>query len=57
MIDADPVTGEPGPPILKALAAYRNRPGGIDFGLDATVVRPGRITTGDLVTVLDEPSR
>lgn len=57
VIDADPVIGDPGPAILKALAIYRNRPGGIDFGLDATVVRPGRITTGDLVTVLDEPSR
>lgn len=47
VIDLDPVSGVSDLPVLRALAGYRQGQGEPRFGVDADVVRPGRVTTGD----------
>lgn len=51
VVDTDPVAGARDAPVLAALAGYRRSAGEIVFGVDAEVVVPGRVTTGDPVTV------
>lgn len=40
-----------GPEPLRTLADYRREPDGVTFGLKATVLAPGHITTNDPVTI------
>jgi uncharacterized protein YcbX len=47
VIGLDPTTGERGTRALQALGAG----GSTSFGVDAVVVRPGRVATGDPVAV------
>jgi uncharacterized protein YcbX len=49
VIDSDPVTGRRDLPVLKTLAGYRHRGEDILAGVDAVVVRPGVVSTGDRV--------
>jgi len=49
VIDLDPRTATSGSRLLKSLAGYRLRAGDIDFGVYATVVRPGLVARGDEV--------
>jgi len=49
VIDLDPATGIRRTDALRALAAYRRQPGGVTFGVDAVVTRPGRVHVGDAV--------
>ena len=50
VIDLDPHTGAVRADVLRALAGYRRRPGGAMFGVDAVVIRPGRVLVGDRVS-------
>jgi uncharacterized protein YcbX len=47
VVDLDPVTGRQTAPVLRTLAGYRRRSGGILFGVDARVVVPGEVRQGD----------
>jgi uncharacterized protein YcbX len=49
VVDSDPVTGRRDLPVLKTLAGYRHRGEDILAGVDAVVVRPGVVSTGDPV--------
>lgn len=58
MTMTDQVTGQRrGPEPLRTLADYRREPDGVSFGLKATVLTPGHVTTGDPVTVTACASR
>ncbi len=63
VVDLDPHTGAVRADVLRALAGYRRRPGGVTFGVDAVVTRPGRVLVGDRVSAggathrATEPSR
>jgi uncharacterized protein YcbX len=45
-----------GPEPLRTLADYRRGPGGVTFGMKATVHTPGHITVGDHVTITAQRS-
>jgi uncharacterized protein YcbX len=47
VIDLDPDTGLRRTDGLRALADYRREPGGLMFGVDAVVTKPGRVHVGD----------
>ena len=51
VVDLDPVSGLRDLPVLTALAGYRRGNGEVRFGVDADVVRPGRVDLGDSVVV------
>lgn len=51
VVDLHPVSGERDASILRSLTGYRQGQGGIWFGVDATVVQPGRVSAGDAVTL------
>lgn len=54
VVDLDPVSGVRDAPVLRALAGYRRGPGAVRepaFGVDADIVRPGRVMVDDLVSV------
>ncbi len=53
VVDLDPLTGLRDMPVLSALAGYRRHQGEICFGVDAEVVEPGRVLTGDSAVVLE----
>jgi uncharacterized protein len=46
VVDLDPMTGERRSDLLRTLAGYRRDLGGVVFGLDAVVTRPGRVHVG-----------
>jgi uncharacterized protein len=46
VVDLDPTTGERRSEVLRVLAGYRRGHGGVVFGLDAVVTRPGRVRVG-----------
>lgn len=50
VIDLDPDTGIVRADVLRALAGHRRHPGGVMFGVDAVVTRPGRVLVGDRVS-------
>lgn len=52
VIDFDPSSGDSGTQLLKTLAGYRILHKLIDFGVFATVVRPGRVHSGDPVSLV-----
>jgi uncharacterized protein len=47
VVDLDPETGRGGAPVLRALAGYRRDDREVHFGVDAVVVDPGAVRTGD----------
>lgn len=47
VVDLDPATGARGLPVLQTLGGYRRGHGEIIFGVDAVVVVPGVVRTGD----------
>jgi len=49
VVDSDPVSGVRDVPVLKTLGGYRHRGEDIFAGVDAVVVRPGVVRTGDRV--------
>jgi len=49
VVDLDPVSGLRDVPVLATLAGYRRVQGEVLFGVDADVVRPGRVGPGDQV--------
>ncbi len=49
VVDVDPVSGERDVPVLAYLGRYRRSGSEIVFGVDAEVVRPGRVALGDPV--------
>jgi uncharacterized protein YcbX len=49
VVGLDPVSGERATDALRCLSGYRRSEGGIEFGVDAVVTRPGSVTTGDRV--------
>lgn len=49
VVDLDPTTGQRDAPVLRTLAAYRLDAGEITFGVDAVVLAPGSVRTGDPV--------
>lgn len=49
VVDSDPQTGRRDVPVLKTLAGYRHRGEDILAGVDAVVVQPGVVRTGDRV--------
>jgi uncharacterized protein YcbX len=51
VIDLDPRAGGRDLALMRALAAYRPRDGEVAFGVDAEVVVPGIVTTGDPAVV------
>jgi uncharacterized protein YcbX len=51
VVDLNPRTGVRDVPVLKALAGYRLSGNDVHFGVDAEVVVPGRVATGDPVTL------
>ena len=51
VVDLDPVSGLRDLPVLATLAGYRRGHGEVLFGLDADVVRPGRVGIGDPVAL------
>ena len=51
VVDLDPETGSACSPVLSTLAGYRRGSGEIAFGVDATVVVPGRVHDGDVVVL------
>ena len=51
VVDVDPATGRRERPVLSTLAGYRRGSGEIDFGVDATVLVPGRVHDGDTVVL------
>jgi uncharacterized protein YcbX len=51
VVDRDPATGSTTNPVLRALAGYRRGSGEVWFGLDARVLVPGVVRSGDLVSV------
>ena len=51
VVDLDPVSGLRDLPVLATLAGYRRGHGEVPFGLDADIVRPGRVATGDPVVL------
>ncbi|MDH6238160.1 MOSC N-terminal beta barrel domain-containing protein [Cryobacterium sp. CG_9.6] len=51
VIDYDPDTGDRGTTLLKTLAGYRLVAGDINFGVYATVIRPGTVRHGDAARV------
>lgn len=51
VVDVDPVSGERDLNVLATLAGYRRCAGEVTFGVDAEVVRPGRVRSADPVTV------
>ena len=51
VVDLDPETGAREVRVLDALAGYRLDRGEIGFGVDAVVTAPGRVRTGDPVTL------
>lgn len=53
VVDLDPVTGLGDAHVLRRLADYRRGDGEINFGVDAMVITPGLVRTGDLA----EPER
>lgn len=52
VIDFDAVSGVTETHLLKALAGYRSRPGGIEFGVFAEVVEAAVVRRGDLVELI-----
>ncbi len=50
VVDLDPVSGARDAAVLATLAGYRRGAGEIHFGVDAEVVRPGRVRVHDDVT-------
>lgn len=52
VVDFDAESGATDSRLLKALAGYRTRPGGIEFGLFAEVVEPAVVHRGDAVELL-----
>ncbi|KRF34178.1 MOSC domain-containing protein [Nocardioides sp. Soil805] len=53
VVDLDPATGVRDLPLVKALASLRQPGGGVVFGVDADVVVPGQVTTGDPAELSD----
>ncbi len=51
VVDLDPVSGERDLPVLRSLAGYCRGQGEVSFGVDAVVVHPGRVATGDALVV------
>jgi uncharacterized protein len=51
VVDLDPATGVRDLALLKALAGYRRTEGAVTFGVDADVTVPGRVRTGDPLTL------
>ncbi|MGN6575457.1 MAG: MOSC domain-containing protein [Nocardioides sp.] len=51
VVDLNPKTGVRDVPVLKALAGYRLSGKDVHFGVDAEVVVPGRVATGDPATL------
>ena len=54
VVDLDPVSGVRDAPVLRTLAGYRRGLGAVRepaFGVDADIVRPGRVTVDDMITV------
>jgi uncharacterized protein YcbX len=57
VVDLDPISGEKDLPVLRALAGYGRVEGAVpparvpEFGVDAVVVRPGRVALHDPVGV------
>ena len=49
VIDLDPESGVRDAPLMQVLAGYRRGVGEVTFGVDAEVVTPGRVATGDRV--------
>jgi uncharacterized protein len=49
VVDLDPRTGTRAGNALAALAGYRRGRGGLTFGVDAVVSKPGRVRVGDAV--------
>jgi uncharacterized protein YcbX len=47
VVDLDPVSGRADLPVLKTLSGYGRSDGEPRFGVDADVVRPGHVATGD----------
>lgn len=52
VIDINPATGEQDREHLKTLAAQSHRAGELPFGVDADVVEPGTVRTGDQASVV-----
>lgn len=51
VVDLDPVSGAKDLPVLATLAGYRRGEGEVLFGVDADVVRPGRVELDDPVVL------
>ncbi len=51
VVDLDPVSGSRDRAVLHALARYGRVQGEVTFGVDAEVVRPGSVATGDRLVV------
>jgi uncharacterized protein YcbX len=51
VINLNPVTGRHDVPVLRALAEYRQSGAEVNFGVDAVVTSPGRVSTGDQVVL------
>jgi len=47
VVDLDPATGERDVDVMRTLAGYRRGQGEVSFGIDAEVVVPGHVRTGD----------
>lgn len=57
VVDLDPTSGVRDLPLLRALASSGRPGGGVAFGVDAEVVVPGRVATGDRVEVSEDRRR
>ncbi len=49
VVDLDPASGVRDAEVLATLAVYRRHQGEVSFGVDAEVIAPGRVVTGDRV--------
>ena len=53
VVDLDPRTGTRAADVLRTLAGYRRSTGGVLFGMDAVVSKPGRVRVGDAVHTVE----
>lgn len=51
VLDLDPVAGRDDAPVMRELSRYRQSQGEVSFGVDAVVIVPGKVRTGDPVVL------
>jgi uncharacterized protein YcbX len=49
VVDLDPASGARNAPVMRTLGRYRRDDGEVTFGVDAEIVAPGRVKSGDRV--------